>query len=114
MVIKSAPEFSRNPREIKRFINMFRFILFLNAVKESRGEPCATHDQIRRWIVLSLKWPEVVRWIRRSFGGREEGTKEENFFHTIKKRITMLENAAEKSEDMYQWKENNIQWPTRS
>lgn len=67
LVINARSDFSSNPREIKRLVNMFRFYFSLRAARESRGEEVPTIDQITNWIKLSLNWPEVIRWIRRSY-----------------------------------------------
>jgi hypothetical protein len=56
--------FSRNPREMKRFVNSFRFYYFLRSARISRGEQVPSLDQLSRWIHLSLKWPGLVRWVR--------------------------------------------------
>ena len=64
-LLDSAARFSSNPRDLKRFVNVFRFYYFLRAAREARGEPVPSLDQVSRWITLSLRWPEVVRWLRR-------------------------------------------------
>ena len=65
MVLKTAPEFSKNPREIKRFINLLRLNFILMRVRQKQGRDHPTKEQLKRWILLSMKWPEVVRWLRR-------------------------------------------------
>jgi hypothetical protein len=61
-VKKNASKFSNNPREIKRYMNLLRFQRFLldTLVKEEHG---IRFDQPSRWILLSLKWPQVIRWL---------------------------------------------------
>jgi hypothetical protein len=54
---------------------------------------------LRRWIVLSLKWPEVVRWIRRSYGGREAGPSEAR----SPSRLKQLEEFGGSSQDQEAW-----------
>lgn len=66
LIVTGGRQFSNNPRDVKRFINVFRFFYFLRAAREARKEPVPSLDQMSRWIVLSLRWPEVVRWLRRS------------------------------------------------
>lgn len=83
-----AKEYFNNPRDMKRFVNLFRFYYFLRAARSARGEKVASVEQMCRWLALSLKWPEVVRWLRRqqvaedgtaplasveSFAGKSEG-----------------------------------------
>lgn len=67
--VEAAAEYlTDNPRDLKRFINCFRFFFFLWWWRKSRGQEVPTLDQLMRWLVLCLRWPEVVRWLRRSEG----------------------------------------------
>jgi hypothetical protein len=70
VVSKATTYFRGNPRELKRFVNAFRFNYFLWWAHRAQGFRSPTLDQLLRWTVLSLRWPEVVRWLRRS-GGNE-------------------------------------------
>lgn len=65
MLIESATAFSTNPRDIKRFVNVFRFYYFLRAAREARKDPVPSLAQLSRWILFSLKWPEAVRYLSR-------------------------------------------------
>ena len=65
LMVEVAKTFSNNPRDLKRFINVFRFQYFLRAARKARGEPVASDRQLIRWVVLTLRWPEVARWLRR-------------------------------------------------
>jgi hypothetical protein len=70
-VIETATKyFSGNPREMKRFVNAFRFHYFLWWAQRAQGLPAPSLEQLTRWTVLSMRWPEVVRWLRRG-GGNE-------------------------------------------
>ena len=69
-VINAIPEFSENPRDIKRFINLLRFQRHLNEnmVNIAKQDMSieyreASSQQLRDWIVLYLKWPELIRWL---------------------------------------------------
>ncbi len=66
----SALDFSMNPREIKRFVNMLRFQTFLLDAMLASNKPDKrdppSPQQLRSWIRLSLKWPAVVRWLYES------------------------------------------------
>jgi hypothetical protein len=53
-----------NPRDTKRFVNLFRFYYFLRAARQGREQQVSSIDQLCRWLVFSLKWPGVVRWLR--------------------------------------------------
>ncbi len=59
-------EFSNNPRELKRLVNVYRFYMNLRLARESRGQSIPTIEQTRNWVMMMLAWPEFYRWIRRS------------------------------------------------
>jgi hypothetical protein len=65
LLVASAADFSTNPRDIKRFVNVFRFYYFLRAAREARKDPVPSLSQLSRWILFSLKWPEAVRYLSR-------------------------------------------------
>lgn len=56
--------FSRNPRDVKRFVNSFRFYYFLRSALLARQAKGPSVEQLSRWILLSLRWPAIVRWLR--------------------------------------------------
>lgn len=70
VVSQATVYFRGNPRELKRFVNAFRFNYFLWWAHRAQGFRGPSLDQLLRWSVLSMRWPEVVRWLRRS-GGNE-------------------------------------------
>jgi hypothetical protein len=72
LILGAVNGYSRNPRDIKRFVNSFRFYFFIRAAREARGEEVPSLEQMSRWILLSLKWPGILRWLRTgSFASRE-------------------------------------------
>jgi chemotaxis protein histidine kinase CheA len=64
LITGATSSFSNNPREMKRFMNVFRFQYFLLLARKNRGLSVPSDEQLKRWIILSLKWPEVVRWLQ--------------------------------------------------
>ncbi|MHA2365905.1 MAG: KAP family P-loop NTPase fold protein, partial [Candidatus Hodarchaeales archaeon] len=56
--------FSNNPRELKRFVNLFSFFSFLSKAREVQNQPVPSTRQMARWAELSLKWPSFTRWLR--------------------------------------------------
>jgi hypothetical protein len=64
---------SNNPREIKRFVNTFRFHYFLRAARESLGLSIPSLEQFTFWIILSFKWPQLIRWLEWSPAWAEYG-----------------------------------------
>ena len=63
-ISEHANRYFNNPRDTKRFVNLFRFYYFLRAARETRGQLVPSLDQLCRWIAFSLRWPEVGRWLR--------------------------------------------------
>lgn len=57
---------SDNPRTIKRAVNLYRFYRFMAWAREASplGLAAATPDQIARWIVPIVRWPDFVRWVQ--------------------------------------------------
>ena len=64
VIVAGVERFSRNPRDIKRFVNSFRFYYFLRSALLTRRPEAPSVDQLSRWILLSLRWPGIVRWLR--------------------------------------------------
>jgi KAP family P-loop domain len=60
--IESAlPELgSTNPREIKRYINLFRFYKFIAYRKHLDGAPDTPDEEIARLATLVIRWPDLV------------------------------------------------------
>jgi KAP-like P-loop domain-containing protein len=50
---------SRNPREIKRFVNLFRFYYFLAEQRRLQSEPI-TADEVAKVAALIIRWPQVL------------------------------------------------------
>lgn len=96
LILASAVEYSSNPRDVKRFVNLFRFYYFLRAARQGRGEPVPSLEQMCRWIVLSLRWPEVVRWLRRYPSGEQSATKTS---------LAALETLGASRQDITGWQE---------
>jgi hypothetical protein len=63
-ISEHAMRYFSNPRDTKRFVNLFRFYYFLRSARQASGQQIPTVDQMCRWIAFTLKWPEVARWLR--------------------------------------------------
>jgi len=94
LILTGGRQFSNNPREMKRFVNVFRFFYFLRAAREARKEPVPSLQQMSRWIVLSLRWPELVRWLRR--GNLAKGSSSDPV-------LGAFERLASESSDLAAW-----------
>ena len=57
---------SDNPRTIKRAVNLYRFHRFAAFARQASTLPLevATPEQIGRWIVVIIRWPQFVRWLQ--------------------------------------------------
>ena len=106
-ITAGATYFGGNPRELKRFINSFRFEYFLWWARRAQGMSAPELDQLVRWTVLSMKWPEVVRWMRRSRRNELTSTKEELYSQPSKPailiRLSMLEDVSGEANDFVSW-----------
>jgi hypothetical protein len=47
--------------ELKRFTNLYRFYYFFILARESKGQAVPIEDQLKRWIILMLKWPDNAK-----------------------------------------------------
>ena len=85
---KVIPYLDANPRELKRFLNSLRLHDYLAHV---RGSPPTT-GQIVKFSLLTVRWPNVLRWIRRAeIGGFDA--------------VSKLQEAANASPDGEAWAE---------
>jgi hypothetical protein len=57
---------SDNPRTIKRAVNLYRFHRFTAFARRVSPLPLevATPEQIGRWVVVIVRWPQFVRWLQ--------------------------------------------------
>ncbi|HEY3230028.1 MAG TPA: P-loop NTPase fold protein, partial [Roseiflexaceae bacterium] len=94
--------FKGNPRELKRFVNAFRFQYFLWWAQRAQGLPAPILDQLVRWTVLSMKWPEVTRWLRRS-GGNEWRAAQNGSTPDVTTRLALIEEISGKATDLATW-----------
>lgn len=59
-----APHLPKKPRAIKRFVNLYRFYRMSQWARQLQSLPSATPAALGRWIVIMLRWPQLVRWIQ--------------------------------------------------
>jgi hypothetical protein len=93
-VLKVAPDLYSNPRDLKRFLNTFRLHDFLRIARLGRGLEAPSRSLIADWIRLSLRWPQVVRWMHRANADasttKTEGAAHGSTYHNL----TNLETIA--------------------
>lgn len=113
VVSKATVYFRGNPRELKRFVNAFRFNYFLWWAHKAQGFRGPTLDQLLRWSVLSMKWPEVVRWLRRSSGnewhaeaaGNNGNPADAKGAASLPTRLKLLEEISGAAVDLATWQQ---------
>jgi hypothetical protein len=59
---------SDNPREIKRFVNLFRFYSFIAQQHRFQGLPPASGAEIAKLCVLAIRWPNLLGLLGRGCG----------------------------------------------
>lgn len=95
-----------NPREMKRMVNLARFYLTLRAArceKEPEWRP-PSPDQYARWIILTLRWPDMMRWLQ--WGADEtHWPKESGDRPLVVRRLCALEECAATSATAAKWQE---------
>jgi hypothetical protein len=120
-IATAACEFSTNPRDIKRFVNVLRFYQFLRleAIKSNynSNQAIPSMDQIERWIILLLRWPSLIRWLYWSPGGKlifelrlkvDQGHQNKSNENTspVCLRLREVERIAKISKDHSDWEAN--------
>jgi hypothetical protein len=51
---------AENPREIKRFVNLFRFYSFVAQQQRLQGLPTVAGPEIAKLAVLAIRWPHLL------------------------------------------------------
>jgi hypothetical protein len=83
-----------NPREVKRMVNLARLYLALRNERRNRDPEWRSpeFDHYARWIALSLRWPDMMRWLQ--WGADEVSWEQADNDHTlIARRLKKLEDA---------------------
>src|SRR6185436_16673063 len=50
-----------SPRAIKRFANLFRFYSLTQYARQTQGLEASSPAALARWLVIMLRWPQLVR-----------------------------------------------------
>jgi hypothetical protein len=106
IVREAAAATSGNPREIKRIANLARLYLRLRNERRTaeRQWTAPTLNQYARWIVLTLRWPEVLRWLL--WGADEASWNEDELRIPLQiRRLRALEDAARSANAGSAWAE---------
>ena len=83
-----------SPREIKRTLNFVRFVLLMRIGRFASGEQVPSLELYGRWIVLSMRWPDMARWLQWSSDAGRKDDLSTGIEGTTARRLAVLENAA--------------------
>lgn len=76
-VTDSAAWFNANPRQIKRYINLFqfyaslRYAYMLDGIYDHPGTPMPTDGALAKFVALSIHWPQAIGWLWSKTDGEE-------------------------------------------
>jgi hypothetical protein len=99
MMREMGDDFSRNPRDLKRLLNLLRFQILIKRMRAADGRSTPTDSQLERWITLSLRNPDCVRWIQWTRGCTS------GEMNLLSGRLVKLEALAERVSDPELWKQ---------
>ncbi|WP_344056546.1 KAP family P-loop NTPase fold protein, partial [Sphaerisporangium rubeum] len=57
-----------NPRELKRYVNVFRFYSFVTYRRALAGAPRAGDDEVAKLALLTIRWPHLLTLLTRDPG----------------------------------------------
>jgi hypothetical protein len=67
IIVQVAPWLAGNPREMKRFVNVFRFLVMIDSERAFRGMPSVGDpNAIAKLAVLHIRWPDLVATLGKS------------------------------------------------
>lgn len=99
-----ASDTAGNPREVKRMVNLARFYLSLrNARREADPSWRSPNlEEYARWIALTLRWPDMVRWLQ---WGADEATWSSDAVNLdlVVRRLRRLEATADYAKSPKDW-----------
>ena len=59
-----APYLEDSPRGLKRFANLLRFYTAIQQLRIRDGLASASTESLAKWLTISLRWPQFVRWLQ--------------------------------------------------
>jgi len=68
-IVAAVPDLgSGNPREIKRFVNLFRFYTFIAQQDRLRGGQAPTGQEVAKLAILAIRWPHLLNDFAKPMG----------------------------------------------
>ena len=93
MMTGITQEFFCSPREIKRILNLVRFVLLLRVGRIARQEQVPALALYQRWVILCIRWPDMARWIQWGAGVPRVDEKMAGLDGMTARRLAILEGA---------------------
>ncbi len=59
-----APFISSDPRSLKRFTNLLRFLSSYQFLRMKKGEKYVEVKILAKWLAIMVKFPQLIRWIQ--------------------------------------------------
>lgn len=94
-----------NPREIKRMVNLARLYLSLRNARR-RIDPqwrAPSLDHYARWITLTLRWPDMMRWLQWGADEAPRQVAEDAAANLVVRRLETLEQATRGATCVIDW-----------
>lgn len=108
-VLNVAPDLYNNPRDLKRFLNTFRLHDFLRIAREGRDISAPSRPLIAHWIRLSLRWPQMVRWLYRVAGELNHDPSSAEGTSNARGQLEWTETIVGESKGFQEWKKSVIE-----
>lgn len=99
-----APILESNPRQLKRYTNLFRFLstlrYYITLDNPSSEENMPSDEDLAKFVSLSLQWPQSIDCLRKMHRILEEGEeKTVSMYSILKKKAHELDNVPIKQRD---------------
>jgi hypothetical protein len=103
MLEESIGSFSTNPRDIKRLLNIVRFNYLISRARVADDQAIPSPETLGRWIGLSLRWPQFVRWLQWSPAGSGAAGQRLASKQVVHDRLATLESASKSADTFEAW-----------
>lgn len=122
MLREAARNFSTNPRDRKRLLNLVRFQYLISHTRVANDKEVPDPEIMGRWVALSLRWPAFVRWLQWSPPHDGETSGGNGGYGVVRRRLVILERLSRDCKDFKTWRQNlhdelhlrkgDVQWDT--
>jgi hypothetical protein len=104
---QAAYIFSNNPRDVKRFLNLITYYFNLHReIKKLKPDiELPDYEQMRRWIILILKWPSLAQWLYWTQDTLSYSISPD-VLNSTKDKLKLLEKLAFSSKNQQDWEIN--------